>query len=88
MAGLSSRSCRGGNATKALVYQVPALEPSIWGNLSDVVANIEVQQHSATPNIYLHLVGDPGYWRFFARPSLLVTMLNTKQGFEVLVGSQ
>lgn len=75
----------GGDSTKAQVYEVPALEPSIWGNLSDVVVTIEVQQHSASPNIYLHLVGDPSYWHFFARPSLTLTLINTKQGFKVLV---
>ena len=78
----------GGDTTKALVYQAPALEPSMWGNLGDVVATIEVQPHSATPNIYIHLVGDPDYWHFYSRPSLTVTLLNIKQGFKVLLGSQ
>ncbi len=79
----------GGDTTKALVYQAPALEPSMWGNLSDVVATIEVQQHSATPNIYIHLVGDPDYWHFYSRPSLTVTLVHAKQqGFKVMLGSQ
>src|SRR6266567_171522 len=78
----------GGDTAKALVYQVPVLETSMWGNLSDVVATIEVQQHSATPDISIHLVGDPDFWHFFARPSLTLTLVNTKQGFKVLVGSQ
>ena len=78
----------GGDATKAMFYQAPALEPSMWGNLNDVVATIDVQPHSATPNIYIHLVGNPDYWHFFARPSLTVTLLNMKPGFKVVLGSQ
>jgi hypothetical protein len=78
----------GGDPTRAMVYEVPALEPSMWGDLNAVVATIDVQPHSATPNIYIHLVGNPDYWHFFARPSLVVTLQNTRHGFKVVLGSQ
>lgn len=72
----------GGDFSKSSNYILTTLDPRVWGNLDDVVVTLEVQGHGPTPNILVHLQGDPDLSHFYQRPTVGLVLLNQRPGFK------
>jgi hypothetical protein len=70
-----------GDYTKASTYSAPMLTPRAWGNLDEVVVELDVQPQ--TGNILVHVTGLPDILHFDMRPALTFTLINLrpKPGF-------
>ena len=72
----------GGDFSKSSNYILTTLDPHMWGTLDDVVVTLEVQGHGPTPNILVHLQGDPDLSHFYQRPAVSLILLNQRPGFK------
>ena len=74
----------GGDFTKVVTFVMPAQATfHAWGNLDDIVVTLTVAGTGPTPDILVHLQGDPDIGHFYQRPSASFLLLNQQPGFKV-----
>jgi len=74
----------GGDFSKVTTYTMPAQATfHAWGNLDDIVVTLTVAGTGPTPDILVHLQGDPDIGHFYQRPSATFALINQQPGFKV-----